>query len=422
MGGGSHECDGWYPWRDPPEWRACVMNLNFTTDEIAFQDEVRAFFAREYPQDVIARNEDWAELGKDDYVRAQKALHAKGWAAPNWPRKHGGTGWTHTQRYLFFKEMGASGAPWIIPFGMMMVAPVIYTFGSQAQIDRFLPDILSSNVWWCQGYSEADAGSDLAALRTSAVRDGDFYVVNGAKLWTTMAQYADWMFCLVRTDNTGRKQEGISFLLIPMTTPGITVRPLITVDGSHEVNEVVFENVRVPVENRIGEEGRGWDYAKYLLTHERSMVADVGRSWHNLERLKRIAAKVPSEGGALLDDPVFSRRLVDIEIELACLEYTELRLLAEIETGGAPGAESSILKIKGTEIQQAITELAFDIAGNRALPYQRERMHPGWSGEPIGPSYAGMAAPRYFNFRKASIYGGSNEVQKNIIAKAVLGL
>jgi alkylation response protein AidB-like acyl-CoA dehydrogenase len=277
-------------------------------------------------------------------------------------------------------------------------------------------------VWWCQGYSEADAGSDLAALRTSAVRRGNDYVVNGAKMWTTMAQHADWIFCLVRTDTGGRKQEGISFLLIPMSAPGITVRPVITVDGSHEVNEVVFEDVRVPVENRIGEEGKGWDYAKYLLTHERSMVADVGRSWFGVERLKGIAAKEQTGCGSLLDDPVFRRRLVDLEVELTGLEYTELRLLAETETGGAPGAESSILKIKGTEIQQAITELLFEAAGNRALPYQRERMHPGWNGEPIGPAYAGVAAPRYFNFRKASIYGGSNEIQRNIIAKAVLGL
>lgn len=398
------------------------MNLDFSAEEMAFRDEVRSFFAGEYPQDVIAKNVNWVEFGKDDYVRAQKALHARGWAAPNWPRQYGGTGWSHTQRYLFFKEMGASGAPWIIPFGIMMVAPVIYTFGSGEQKARFLPGILSSDVWWCQGYSEADAGSDLAALRTSAIRRGNDYVVSGAKMWTTMAQHADWMFCLVRTDASGRKQEGISFLLIPMNAPGITVRPVITVDGGHEVNEVVFEDVRVPVENRIGEEGRGWDYAKYLLTHERSMVADVGRSWFGVERLKHIAAKERTGCGSLLDDPVFRRRLVDLEVELTGLEYTELRLLAETETGGAPGAESSILKIKGTEIQQAITELLFEVAGNRALPYQRERMHPGWNGEPIGPAYAGVAAPRYFNLRKASIYGGSNEIQRNIIAKAVLGL
>lgn len=398
------------------------MNLDFSAEEIAFRDQVRSFFAEDYPQDVIAKNVGWVELGKDDYVRAQKALHARGWAAPNWPRQYGGTGWSHTQRYLFFKEMGASGAPWIIPFGVMMVAPVIYTFGSEEQKARFLPGILSSDVWWCQGYSEADAGSDLAALRTSAVRRGNDYVVSGAKMWTTMAQYADWMFCLVRTDAGVRKQQGISFLLIPMDSPGITVRPVITVDGSHEVNEVVFDEVRVPVENRIGEEGRGWDYAKYLLTHERSMVADVGRSWFGVERLKRIAAAERAGNGCLLDDPAFRRRLVDLEIELTGLEYTELRLLAETETGGAPGAESSILKIKGTEIQQAITEMTFEAAGNRALPYQRERMHPGWSGAPIGPAYAGVAAPRYFNFRKASIYGGSNEIQRNIIAKAVLGL
>ncbi|WP_111735823.1 acyl-CoA dehydrogenase family protein [Roseovarius amoyensis] len=398
------------------------MNLEFSAEDIAFRDEVRQFFATKYPQDVIAKNEAFVELSKDDYVRAQKALHARGWAGPNWPVEYGGTGWSHTQRYIFFKEMGASGAPWVSPFGLMMVAPVIYTFGTTEQKERFLPDILASNVWWCQGYSEPGAGSDLAALRTSAVRDGDHYVVNGAKMWTTYAQYADWMFCLVRTDASGRKQQGITFLLFPMDSPGITVRPIITVDGTHEVNEVIFDNLRVPVENRVGEEGKGWDYAKYLLTHERTMVADVGRSRHNVERIKKIAAAERTKSGALIDDELFRRRLVDLEVELDALEYTELRLLSEIETGGAPGAESSILKIKGAEIQQAITEFLLEIAGNKALPFVRDRMHPDWDGAPVGPDYAGMAAPRYFNFRKASIYGGTNEIQKNIIAKAVLGL
>jgi len=398
------------------------MNLDFSADDLAFAKEVRDFFATDYPQDVIEKASGWYELGKDDYVRAQKAINARGWAGPNWPVEYGGTGWTPAQRYLFFKEMGASGAPWMIPFGLMMVAPVIYTFGTEEQKKRFLPGILASDDWWCQGYSEADAGSDLASLRTSAVLDGDEYVVNGAKMWTTMAQYADWIFCLVRTDSSGRKQQGITFLLFRMDTPGITVRPIITVDGSHEVNEVIFDNVRVPVENRIGEEGRGWDYAKYLLTHERTMVADVGRSWYNLERLKRIAACEKTGNGCLLDDPAFVRKLVDIEVELIALEYTELRVLAETQTGGAPGAESSILKIKGTEVQQGITELLLEAAGNKALPFDVARMHPGWDGNAVGPAYAGVAAPRYFNFRKASIYGGTNEIQKNIIAKAVLGL
>jgi len=398
------------------------MNLDFSADDLAFAKEVRDFFATDYPQDVIEKAAGWHELGKDDYIRAQKAIHARGWAGPNWPTENGGTGWSHTQRYLFFKEMGASGAPWMVPFGLMMVAPVIYTFGTEEQKERFLPGILASDDWWCQGYSEADAGSDLASLRTAAVLDGDEYVVNGAKMWTTMAQYAEWIFCLVRTDSSGRKQQGITFLLFRMDTPGITVRPVITVDGSHEVNEVIFDNVRVPVENRIGEDGKGWDYAKYLLTHERTMVADVGRSWYNLERLKRIAASEKTENGCLLDDPAFARKLVDIEVELVALEYTELRVLAETQTGGAPGAESSILKIKGTEIQQGITELLLEAAGDKALPFDVARMHPGWDGKAVGPAFAGVAAPRYFNFRKASIYGGTNEIQKNIIAKAVLGL
>ena len=266
------------------------MNLEFTDEELEFRGEVREFFAKDYPQDVIRKSEHWFELGKSDYVRAQKSLFEQGWAAPNWPVEYGGTGWTHTQRYIFLKEMGRCGAPWVIPFGLMMVAPVIYTFGSDEQKKRFLPDILSSDAWWCQGYSEPDAGSDLASLRTDAKLDGDHYVLNGSKMWTTMAQHADWIFCLVRTDGSGRKQQGITFLLIDMKSPGIEVRPVITVEGGHEVNEVIFDNVKVPIENRVGEEGKGWDYAKYLLTHERTMVADVGRSWYNLERLKRLSA------------------------------------------------------------------------------------------------------------------------------------
>jgi len=398
------------------------MNLEFTDEELEFRGEVREFFAKDYPQDVIRKSEHWFELGKSDYVRAQKSLFEQGWAAPNWPVEYGGTGWTHTQRYIFLKEMGRCGAPWVIPFGLMMVAPVIYTFGSDEQKKRFLPDILSSDAWWCQGYSEPDAGSDLASLRTDAKLDGDHYVLNGSKMWTTMAQHADWIFCLVRTDGSGRKQQGITFLLIDMKSPGIEVRPVITVEGGHEVNEVIFDNVKVPIENRVGEEGKGWDYAKYLLTHERTMVADVGRSWYNLERLKRLSAQVDAGTGTLLDDQVFRRRITDVEIELIGLEYTELRILSETETGGAPGAESSILKIKGTEIQQAITELTFEAAGHSAFPYQKGRFYPDWSEKPIGPEFASVAAPRYFNFRKASIYGGSNEIQKNIIAKAVLGL
>ena len=398
------------------------MNLNFSAEELAFRDEVRAFFLKGYPQDVIWKVEHWAELGKVDYVHAQRALFARGWAATNWPVEYGGTGWTPTQRYIFHQEMGRCGAPWVIPFGLLMVGPVIYTFGNEEQKRRFLPGILASEVWWCQGYSEPDAGSDLAALRTSAVREGDVYVVNGTKTWTTMAQYADWIFCLVRTDASGRKQEGISFLLIDMRTPGIVVRPIITVEGGHEINEVHFDNVRVPMGNRVGAEGKGWDYAKYLLTHERTMVADVGRSWYNLGRLKRLATQECADGRSLLEDPVFRRRITEIEIELIALEYTELRILSEIETGRAPGAESSILKIKGTEIQQAITELMFELAGHYAFPYQKARLYPGWEGEPIGPEFGGLAAPRYFNFRKASIYGGSNEIQKTIIAKAALGL
>jgi alkylation response protein AidB-like acyl-CoA dehydrogenase len=397
------------------------MDLDFTEDELAFRDEVRAFFANDYPQDILRKTRAGEALAKDDYVRSQKALYERGWAAPNWPVEHGGTGWTPTQRYIFEEEMAIAGVPRVVPFGLNMVAPVIYTFGSEEQKKRFLPDILASNVWWCQGYSEPGAGSDLASLRTRAVRDGDHYVVTGTKTWTTMAQHADWIFCLVRTSTEGRKQEGISFLLIDMHSPGVSVRPIITLEGGHEVNEVHFEDVRVPAENLVGEEGKGWTYAKMLLTHERTGIAGVARSKQAIEHLKEIAAAVPAGDGTLLDDGGFRERLARVEIELTALEFTELRTLASVQTGKAPGPESSILKIKGTEVQQAITELFVEAAGAYAQPFQPERLQPGWNGEPIGPEFAGLAAPHYFNMRKATIYGGSNEIQKNIIAKAVLG-
>ena len=398
------------------------MDLSFSAEELAFRDEVRAFFQEEYPQDILEKRAAGKILGKDDMVRGQKALAAKGWAAPNWPTEHGGTGWTPTQKYIFEAEAAEVDMPPTVPFGLSMVAPVIYSFGNEEQKKRFLPDILASNVWWCQGYSEPGAGSDLASLRTKAVRDGDHYIVNGQKTWTTLAQHADWIFCLVRTDGSGKKQEGISFLLIDMTSPGISVNPIITLEGGHEVNDVYFEDVRVPAENLIGEEGKGWTYAKVLLTHERTGIAGVARSKRALAKLKEFASKEIGGGPSMMEDDAFARRISELEIELMALEITDLRTLAAVSLGGAPGPESSILKIKGSEIQQSLTELAMEASGYYALPFIPESLEPGWNGEPIGPAEAVGTASRYYNMRKTTIYGGSNEIQKNIISKAVLRL
>ncbi len=398
------------------------MDLKYSAEERAFREEVRCFFKEEYPQDLLQMRAKGQVLSKADIVRSQKALAAKGWAALNWPVEYGGTGWSPTQRYIYEDEAAAVDLQPLVPFGLSMVAPVIYTFGNEEQKKRFLPDILASNVWWCQGYSEPGAGSDLASLKMKAIREGDHYVVTGTKTWTTFAQHADWIFCLVRTDGSGKKQEGISFLLIDMKSPGITVRPIITIEGGHEVNETHFEEVRVPVENLVGEEGKGWTYAKVLLTHERTGIAAVARSKRSLAKIKAFAAKQLNGGLPLLEDESFRRRVSEVEIELMALEMTDLRTLAAVSLGGAPGPESSILKIKGTEIQQALTELAMEASGYYAMPFIPESLEPGWNGDPIGPEEAVGTASRYFNMRKTSIYGGSNEIQKNIISKAVLRL
>ncbi|MGI9275765.1 MAG: acyl-CoA dehydrogenase family protein [Endozoicomonas sp.] len=399
------------------------MNVNFTAEELAFQKEVRSFLEEKFPASVRTKVEQGIHLDKDDYVIWQKALYEQGWAAINWPVEYGGTGWSATQKYIFYEECGKVGAPRAIPFGLGMVAPVIYTFGNEEQKQRFLPDILATNVWWSQGYSEANAGSDLASLKTTAVRDGDHYVVNGTKTWTTMGQYGEWIFCLVRTGGPEAKnQDAISFLLIDMDDSGITVSPIITLDGRHEVNEVHFDNVRVPVENRVGEEGKGWTYAKLLLTHERTGIARVPESKARLARLKKDAAATDNAGSSLLEDPDFAYRVAEVEIELMALEYTELRTLVGVSTGKAPGPESSILKIKGTEIEQAIDELNLEVAGYYGLVFVKEQFDPGFDGEYVGPPGACDTAPHYFNNRKVTIYGGSNEIQKNIIAKQVLGL
>lgn len=398
------------------------MNIHLTQEDLDFQKEVQDFFANEFPKDIKEKQDKGIYLSKDDHIRWQKALHAKGWAGINWPVEHGGTGWNATQKYIYANEAAKANAPRIIPFGLTMVAPVIFTYGNEEQKQRFLPDILASNVWWCQGYSEPNAGSDLASLKTKAVRDGDEYVVNGTKTWTTLGQHADWIFCLVRTEDTGKKQEGISFLLIDMKTPGVSVHPIITIDGTHEVNEVHFEDVRVPVENRIGEEGKGWTYAKVLLTHERTGIARVAESKALLASLKRV---VHSKNDALMDmtqNAVFMTRLIEAEVELKALEYTELRVLSAVSTGKAPGPESSILKIKGTEIMQLLNELFVEAAGIYALPYVPEQYQEGFDGVPVGPQFCAKTSATYYNNRKVSIYGGTNEIQKNIISKQVLGL
>lgn len=398
------------------------MDISFTQEEIAFREEVRGFFRDKFPQQVKAKQQKGQRLSKEDNVIWQQALYEQGWAGINWPVAYGGTGWSATQKYIFFEEAAEAGAPRIIPFGLGMVAPVIYNFGSEEQRQRFLPEILASKVWWCQGYSEPNAGSDLASLKTKAVREGDEYVVNGTKTWTTLAQHADWIFCLVRTDDTGRKQEGISFLLIDMKTPGVTVRPIITIDGAHEVNEVHFQDVRVPVDNLIGEEGKGWTYAKVLLTHERTGIARVGESRARFKKLYRMLENPPAGIASLQDNAVFMTRVIETEIELKALEYTELRVLSAVSTGQAPGPESSILKGKGTEIQQAIDELFLELAGIYALPFVPEQYESDFDGESVGPMFAANTAPHYYNNRKVSIYGGSNEIQKNIIAKQALEL
>lgn len=391
------------------------MDTTFSAEDLAFRDEVRAFLKDAFSEELQQRLADKATY-KDAQIEWQRKLHHKGWIAPNWPEQYGGAGWTPTQNYIYENERSLVGAPDTIPFGLSMVGPVIYGFGSQEQKQRFLPRILASEDWWCQGYSEPGAGSDLAALKTKAVLDGDDYIVNGAKIWTTYAQYADWIFCLVRTDSSGKNQDGISFLLIDMKSPGITVNPIIGIDNRHTLNEVEFNNVRVPVANRVGEQDKGWTYAKALLQHERTAIAGVSESKRHVRELKSLAAEIYSGGQPLTSDAAFQKNISDIEIELMALEYTELRVLAATAAGSAPGAESSLLKIKGTEIQQAIQKLRMDLAGY----FMGAQASADESGS--GHDFADRARVDYMYGRAATVYGGSNEVQKNIISKFVLGL
>ncbi len=394
------------------------MDTSFSPEDLAFRDEVRAFLSESYDAPLQARlaSGDPA-VYKQAVIDWQKRLYAKGWIAPNWPVEYGGTGWDATRQFIYDSERAAFGVRDVVPFGLKMVGPVLYTFGTQAQKDRFLPPILASDEWWCQGYSEPGSGSDLASLKTRAVLEGDEYVVTGAKIWTTYAQYADWIFCLVRTSSEGKKQEGISFLLIDMKSPGIKVNPIVSIDNHHSLNEVEFNEVRVPVVNRIGEENKGWTYAKALLAHERTSIAGVADTKRNLGLVREYAAREINGGKSLLADPLFQSRLSDIEIELMALEFTELRVLASVASGGAPGAESSLLKIKGTELQQAVQSLAMDVAA-----YYQGVLPNDLDAEQLGHTFGSKARQAYMYGRAATIYGGSNEVQKNIIAKAVLGL
>jgi alkylation response protein AidB-like acyl-CoA dehydrogenase len=398
------------------------MNIDYSAAEQAFQQEVRAFLAAHLPEDIRHKVLNGKRLVRDDFMRWQRILFDHGWGGPYWPKEYGGTEWNQTEVFLFEQECIDAGAPGLIAFGQKMLAPVLMAFGSSAQKENYLPRILRGEDFWCQGYSEPGSGSDLASLKTRAVRDGDKYIVNGQKIWTTQAQFADWIFCLVRTSNEGRPQQGISFLLIDMKTRGVTVRPIIMLDGEHEVNEVFFENVEVPLANLVGEENKGWTCAKYLLSHERTGLNLVTVSTVWLQRLKKMAHMEMADGRPLIDDVRFRDRIAQCEMELMAHEMTLRRTLAAMAKNGAPGAEASILKIRGTEIAQAIVELTMYAAGPDALAHLPDAYDAAWQGEPVGHAGTPLVAGHYFNMRKLSIFGGSNEIQRNIIAQHVLGL
>ena len=398
------------------------MDFNFSDQDQAFRQGVRDFMRRSMPGDIREIAERGQRFDKKHYVHWHKILFERGWAAPNWPVEHGGPGWTPTQKYIFQEELGLSSAPVPPPFGVGMVGPVLITFSSAEQQRTYLPRILNGDDWWCQGYSEPGSGSDLASLRTKAMRNGDHYVVNGQKTWTSYAHYADRMFCLVRTDTEVKPQAGISFLLLDMDMPGITVRPIITMNKFHSVNEVFFDNVKVPVENRVGEENMGWTYAKFLLGNERTSIANIGQAKRRMEQIKTAARAELMDGEPLIEDRIFARKIADLEVKLMALEYTQFRLLADEEAGRDVGAVASVLKIRGTELTQAQTEVEIEAMGHYAIPYPEEFYQPGANIPPIGPDHAPAAMLDYLTQRSLSILGGSNEIQRNIISKAVLGL
>lgn len=398
------------------------MDLNFTTEEQAFREEVRAFVAAEYPADLAAKTSINAPLEKADMERWQAILHAKGWLTYTWPTEFGGTGWGPVKQFIFEDECAKANTSRILPFGLKMLAPVLMKFGSKEQQDYWLPRMCDGTHWWCQGYSEPGAGSDLASLKTTAVREGNEYVINGQKTWTTLGQHADMIFCLVRTSSEGKRQEGISFLLVDMKSPGVEVRPIKTIDGDYEVNEIFLTDVRVPVENLVGEENKGWTYAKYLLTHERANIAGVGASNQLLKELKELAATQMRNGRPLSEDPLFAARIARVEIDLMTMETTNLRVLAAAEDGGVPGPETSMLKILGSEIAQELDDLTRRALGRQAQASTPAVFEPGYNGNHVAPEGYAASSAIYFNNRKTTIYGGSNEIQKNIITKMIVGL
>jgi alkylation response protein AidB-like acyl-CoA dehydrogenase len=392
------------------------MDLAFTPEEQAFREEVRTWVHAHLPITLSHKVHNALRLTREDMQAWAKILGAKGWLGYGWPTEFGGPGWNAVQKHLFEEECALAGAPRVVPFGPVMVAPVIMAFGTPEQHQRFLPGIASGDVWWSQGYSEPGSGSDLASLKTKAERVGDKYIVNGQKTWTTLGQFGEWIFCLVRTSNEGKPQTGISFLLIDMKSPGVTVRPIVLLDGTAEVNEVFFDNVEVPANNLIGEENKGWNYAKYLLAHERTNIADVNRAKRELERLKRIAK---AEG--LWEDVRFRDEIAKLEVDVIALEMMVLRVLADEKSGKQSMDIASLLKIRGSELQQRYSELMMLAAGPFALPLIREAMEAGWQGDSVGQAHCAPLASTYFNMRKTTIYGGSNEVQRNIVSQFVLG-
>ena len=398
------------------------MDLRFTSEEESFRNEVRAFLAAKLPARIAQKVRTGKRLTKQDHEEWHAILYERGWLGNHWPVEHGGPDWTVAQRYIFDVEAALAHAPTVIAFGVSMLGPVLIKYGSEAQKARWLPRILDGSDWWCQGFSEPGAGSDLASLKMSAVRHGEHFLVNGQKTWTTLGQYANMIFCLVRTSTEGKKQEGISFLLIDLNSPGIELRPIVLLDGEPEVNEVFFTDVEVPVENLVGDENQGWTYAKYLLTYERTNIAGVGSSMAALGHLRDIAKTQRKGGRPLAEDPLFAARLARIEIDLENMKTTNLRVVAAAGHGAAPIAESSMLKIRGTEIRQKIASLARQALGPYAQPFVTEVLDEGFNGEPVGPDHAAPVAAEYFNLRKLSIFGGSNEVQREIITKAILEL
>lgn len=399
------------------------MNLETAPEADAFRAKIRAFFAEEFPKDILEKNARGASLTTAEVRKSEMALGKKGWLASAWPEEHGGPGWSLEEQYIFDEELERAGVPTVTPMGVVYVGPVIYTFGSDAQKDRWLPGIADGSVGWAQGYSEPGSGSDLASLQFSAVKDGEHYVLNGTKVWTSAAQHADWIFLLARTDNSGKKQEGISFICCELTAPGVEVRPIITIDGKHVLNEVHFTDVRVPTDQLVGEEGKGWGYSQYLLGFERTSYARIGGKKEMLKKARQIAAATSIGGNlALIDEDAFAARLTLADVNLQALEVQVLRILSALKTGGSVGNEASIVKIMATETHQQITELFLDAAGAYAQTRFDDSVTPNWATEAAMPVHAAPGVSSYFGGRAQSIYGGTNEIQKNIIAKRVLGL